>query len=108
MARKFIVTGDTFLMGNVDYHSDLLPKGDKCMGGGYWHYDVSKKELYLWGASSDFGIADPEKVKEFIVNAWLSPTLSDFTVMHSNIISPTIPDLNTFKELTKLHSFSHE
>jgi hypothetical protein len=108
MARKFIVTKEEFRMGNVEFHKEL-DKGLEHMvlGGGMWHMDDREKILYLWGSSIDYGYAEPRIIKHVLEHAWLSPSLSDFKVMHSPIHGKLMPEHDTFTELIQLTNFSH-
>lgn len=39
---KFIITMDGyFRLGLVNLHKDLLKPGDSCLGGGYYHFDIT-------------------------------------------------------------------
>jgi len=33
----------TFRLGMVNQHKDLLKPGDQCIGGGYYHFDMSAR-----------------------------------------------------------------
>lgn len=121
MARKFIISMDRFLMGNVELHMDLMPRKKESdpvsglslnvsgkdthfqvLGGGRWHTDKEKKILYLWGESIDFGYAEPLAIKRAIESpeTFVSPTMEGWIVMHSPVISNNMPDEDTFEKLT--------
>lgn len=105
MAKKFIINKEKFIMGNVDFHKDLVSRMTDInlptLGGGRWDADKDKKVLYLWGASFDFGYAKPEQIKTAMESeeTWISQSLHGFQVKHSPIISDTLPDLETFVDL---------
>jgi len=105
MARKFIITAEKFIMGNVSYHNELVPRisNEKIpvLGGGRWDVDKEKKIVYLWGASMDYGFAYPEQIKKAMLSeeTWISQSLHEFQVKHSPIISDQLPDLDTFTDL---------
>lgn len=123
MARKFIITDNKFLYGNVELHMELIPrerashsrlpfhssmttrpKADesvKVLGGGRWHTDNENKILYLWGASTDFGYADPEQIKKAIESpeTWISLSMTGWQIKHSVIISNELPSLESFVDL---------
>lgn len=63
--NKFIITKNGELkLGNVDFHFNLLPKGDiSCYGGGFYFINEENKTLELSGKSMDFGKPDFEKLK---------------------------------------------
>ncbi len=105
MAKKFIITKDKFIMGNVGYHADLASRLNKetlpVLGGGRWDVDKDEKILYLWGASVDYGFAEPGQIRKALESeeTFISPSLDEFKVLHSSIISDYIPDKETFTEL---------
>lgn len=69
--HKFIITHQgTFHLGDVSLHKNLLSFDEDCLGGGYFEEDWSQKELYLSGASYDFGIPQWDTLRD------LSDTLS--------------------------------
>ena len=66
MERKFTIYDNEVLIGVVNYHKDLLPKGydpDKVAGGGMWDSLPEKKEITFFGQSFDFGPFDREALK---------------------------------------------
>jgi hypothetical protein len=112
MARKFIVTSKRFMMGNVEFHSELArkinTKEEPVLGGGKWDFDEHRKELFLWGLSTDFGQATPEQIKTAIESddTFISIHLEGFAVLHSpvcdaiTLTSPVPPERSTFTQLT--------
>lgn len=92
-------------MGNVGYHSELASKLNietlPVLGGGRWDVDQEKKIVYLWGASMDYGFADPKQIKRAMLSeeTWISQSLHQFQVKHSPIISDYLPDSETFVDL---------
>jgi hypothetical protein len=105
MAKKFIITAEKFIMGNVDFHKDLVSRMRTdtfpTLGGGRWDADKDKKILYLWGESHDFGFARPEQIKTAMESeeTFMSQSLHGFQVKYSGITSYTLPDLDTFTDL---------
>lgn len=97
-------------MGNVGYHADLASRLDKetlpVLGGGRWEADPDKKILYLWGASVDYGFAEPGQIRRAIQSpeTWISNSLNEFSVMHSGIISDYKPDEETFTQLLVINT----
>ena len=110
MARKFIVTDKQFVHANVEFHMDMInslsDKSRPVLGGGRWHIDESRKILYLWGESVDFGYARPEDIKRALEaeDTWISPRIEGFTVMHSPIIMANMPEAEDFEPLMILPS----
>ena len=53
---KFIITMEGyFRLGMVNQHKHLLKPGDKCIGGGYYHFDFVSNRILLDRESYDFG-----------------------------------------------------
>lgn len=54
--KKFIIDSNgELILGNVDFHFELLPKGHVgCYGGGLWRIDEENKILLLSGKSIDY------------------------------------------------------
>jgi hypothetical protein len=40
---------------NVELHSDMVLKGEKCLGGGFFKIKEDTKQLIMWDKSHDFG-----------------------------------------------------
>lgn len=106
MARKFIVTIDRFVMGNVDYHKDLVSRGSgdaskPVLGGGRWETDNDNNILYLWGSSVDYGWASPEQVKRAIESeeTYISHSMEGWQIKYSGIISNDMPEISSFIDL---------
>ncbi len=96
MARKFILNNGFIKLGNVQYHKDLAKDHATTKGGGMWDLDEENNILYLWGASSDYGPADPEDIKYHITTGLMSARFTGHKVMYSAWISPNIPSLQKF------------
>ena len=64
--NKFIISKNgRLILGNVEYHFELIPKGEiNCHGGGFWKIDEENKILNLSGESSDFGVPKFEYLKD--------------------------------------------
>jgi len=66
MAKKWIIEGRDFKLGNVDFHREFAKDKSKVIGGGYWHIDRVSNILYLYSKSEDFGnvsLADIIRIK---------------------------------------------
>lgn len=64
MARKWVINDDWLILGDVEFHEDLL-SGDRkqrnTAGGGRWHVDRERKVIFFYGKSIDFGQATKEE-----------------------------------------------
>lgn len=60
MAHKLVINDDDLILGDVEFHEDLLT-GDRkqktTAGGGRWHRDIERNVIFFWGKSVDFGQA---------------------------------------------------
>lgn len=81
--RKWIINNNELRMGNVEFHYELARDHSKTQGGGLWEWDESKKIVYFWGVSSDFGQASVETFKESLPNSLIGPFLDDCKFMFS-------------------------
>lgn len=54
MGQKYIINNNTLVMGQVEYHSQLLKDHSKTVGGGYWYVDDENKKVYLYSKSLEF------------------------------------------------------
>jgi hypothetical protein len=77
MAKKWIINDNNLIVGNVQYHRDLLPNHKGTIGGGLWSYDKKTNTLLLYGQSYDFGSVSKESVikakKDCLINHGLPP-----------------------------------
>jgi hypothetical protein len=58
MAHKFIINDGYLILGDVEFHEDLISKGrdkHKTVGGGRWHVDKERNVIFFYGKSVDFG-----------------------------------------------------
>lgn len=65
MYQKFIINQDgTLKFGRVYQHRDLLSFGESCpYGGGLWKVEESRRIIFLYGRSFDFGPPCIEQVR---------------------------------------------
>lgn len=69
--QKFILTHNgTLRLGCVKRHCELLPAGERCIGGGYYELDFMNRRLLLSGASSQYGEPQWEKVEKITLSAY--------------------------------------
>lgn len=61
--KKFIINDNRIILGEVDFHADLLKDHDKTIGGGYWFFDHLSDTMYLYGASSQFGALTKQQIE---------------------------------------------
>ena len=83
MAKKYLIADTKFLMGEVEFHRDLLEKGRqikdfKIAGGGWWHIDANKKSVYLYSTSEQFKSASLEEIIAALKNSYISRRLMGF------------------------------
>lgn len=60
MAHKWVINDDDLILGDVEFHEDLLTgdrKQRKTAGGGRWYVDRELDVIFFWGKSIDFGQA---------------------------------------------------
>lgn len=64
--NKFIISkSGRLILGNVDYHFELIPKGEVgCYGGGFWKVDEENNTLILSGESIDYGVPEFKYLKD--------------------------------------------
>lgn len=76
--KKFIIDSNgELILGNVDFHFELLPKGHVgCYGGGLWRIDEENKILLLSGKSIDYGVPKFEYLKH------ITPGYEDYKIMY--------------------------
>jgi hypothetical protein len=57
MAKKFVILDGVLMLGDVEFHEDLVRGADKnkVAGGGRWHTDHETHTIYFYGSSVDFG-----------------------------------------------------
>lgn len=58
MAHKFIINDGWLILGDVEFHGELISKGrdkDKTVGGGWWYVDRERNVIFFYGKSIDFG-----------------------------------------------------
>jgi hypothetical protein len=87
MACKWIVNNNELIIGNVEFHFDLLGsnrKKEQTAGGGMWFIDRRRKITYFWGESQDFGNVTQETFQLAINNSMISPFIEETTIYFSN------------------------
>ena len=81
MAKKFIINDNRIILGQVDFHSQLVDDHTKTTGGGLWFYDHLNDTMYLYGLSTDYGPVTEKQVRD----AW-SYSLEGTRVMYSRAL----------------------
>lgn len=101
MAQKFIILQENeFIMGNVEFHSDLHKRSHEIKSGGFWQLDKERKELYLFGASTDFGPPELLDLKEALAKYKLLP--KGYKAIYNNY--PGINTMTYFYHVGQLHT----
>lgn len=104
MAHKFMLADGHFKMSaSIAYHYELVEDRSTTKGGGRWHLDKENKILYLWGHSSDFGVATPEDIKKYLLEGVMPIRFEGYKVMHSSVLLKEMPDEDEFTELCVLN-----
>ncbi len=83
MAQKFIINNGNLVVGNVQFHKELITNHSTTRGGGWWHLDRGNGIMYLYNRSIDFGQAQREDVIKAITTGFLPPSLSKLRFFHS-------------------------
>jgi hypothetical protein len=81
MAKKFIINDGRIIIGDVEFHAELLRDHSKTIGGGHWFYDHLSDTMYLYGFSTEFGGVTPDQIQD----AW-SYSLEGRKVVYSMAI----------------------
>lgn len=68
MAKKFVINNGDLILGQVEYHKELLKGREikKTSGGGFWHVDdtrnyFNERTIIFYGTSVDFGSVTREQ-----------------------------------------------
>lgn len=63
---KFIIEGDSLIIGKVTYHKQLITEPDKVRGGGWFRYLQHTDTFVFYGSSHDLGTASFEDIKRCV------------------------------------------
>lgn len=98
MAQKFVINDGILILGNVEFHEDLVKNRDrsKTIGGGRWYSDKESNTVYFWGTSCDFGQVTEEQFNESIKQS----SLLKKNIVFSTKDSPDI--INSEKKITDI------
>lgn len=68
MYKKWIIIGNEFRLGHVDYHADLVSKDEKLtvLGGGYWLINFDKNSILLYSKSEKYGSCIIDDIKKIL------------------------------------------
>ena len=83
MAHKFIINDGDLILGDVEFHEELVCKGrerNKTVGGGRWYFNKIANTIYFWGKSVDFGQASKEQFDD----SFKQPSVERATIVFSN------------------------
>ena len=63
LEKKFVIHNGVLIMGQVEFHKDLVKNMDKTkvIGGGKWHCDNENNTIYFYGESNQFGQVTKEE-----------------------------------------------
>lgn len=76
--NKFIINDGWLIMGDVKAHCELAREHDTTKGGGLWAVDLDNRTVYLFSASTEYGAARKEDIKEVLVAGNYSEGLKGF------------------------------
>jgi len=81
MAQKFVINDNILILGEVEFHEDLVKDRIKSntIGGGYWIYHKDTNTYYFYGNSIEFG----QVTKEEFNSAKKEPNLQNATLIFS-------------------------
>jgi len=100
MAKKWIINDNTLIVGDVQYHRDLLPNHKGTIGGGLWHYDKETNTLVLYGQSHDFGRVSKTSLinakKDCLIRHGLPPD----RITYANEVNIVFSESETIIDLT--------
>ncbi len=82
--KKFIINDGDLIMGQVEFHAQLVKDRDehKTIGGGRWEVDHETNTIYFFGESTDFG----KVTKEEFDAANKQPSLEKMNIVFSDKI----------------------
>jgi hypothetical protein len=81
--NKFIINDNTLIIGDVQYHNELLKKHELTIGGGYFEIDLKMKIVLLYGYSSEFGSVSFDDIKKVIEEENIPRSLIKFNFYFS-------------------------
>lgn len=97
---KFIIEKGEFKLGKVHLHQDLASNPKDVSGGGWFHFELKAREIYLYGSSLEFGILMPEQIIEPLKNDFKDKrNLNGFKVFH--VFIPHTGDPELIKKVKK-------
>jgi len=93
-AKKFVINDGDLILGQVEFHEELVKDRDrsKTVGGGRWHFDKDNNTIYFYGDSTDFGSV----TKEQFDAVFKQPSLSRVNIVFSNkmFLSDVMKEIN--------------
>jgi|SRR5215217_1311866 len=99
---KWIIQGDTLIIGKVTFHKELVWDSPlRVRGGGLFHYDRDTSSFYLYGTSHDFKSATREDVVKCIEQGNVGDYLGDDSMGGYNFYFSTSDTLSEALKETK-------
>lgn len=95
MAQKFIIQGNTLKLGHVDFHRELANlQGEPIKGGGWFHIDMDRKNIYFYNESIDFGKVDLTDLQMVRSHGLYQPSLEELVWHYSdtNVLEEVFDD----------------
>lgn len=86
MAQKFIINDNEIILGDVEFHKELIvdqQKHKQTIGGGRWFWDEDGKIVYFYSSSTDFGQVTKEQFESAFANSILSPCWDECKIVFS-------------------------
>lgn len=81
--NKYIINDGWLKMGDVKLHLELARDHSTTKGGGLWKVDNENKIVYLYGVSTDYGVAKKEDIKTVIESGGIPIGLIEFKIKWS-------------------------
>lgn len=85
--KKFIIVGNTLIIGMVEFHFQLIPKGNKesVIGGGCWEWkkDQYPGKIFFFGKSHEFGQCTEQQIRDAWDSSYISPFLENCKIIYS-------------------------
>lgn len=121
MATKFIIVDNKIIMGNVEFHAELVKRihplspirhgqlnsrhmsteksQSKPIGGGRFHWNKEQNVVYFYDQSFDFGPVTRKQFYDALPNSRISPFMKDCELFFSskNSLSDAMKEYDEYK-----------